>query len=326
MWVDELSKTNNIIRINNPKFLVSHFTDINQLNHAITADKISTREKNNLCYELSTSYPIEENNQTVFVLVTDELYFPKAKRTIIDVRSKGHWKGDIVLITIGFSLSKNFKDFYNIIEVQFDPIDKSTLLNKIGPHGFTNSDKRETTKLNQWEKLHVFDDYFMNWERVVFLDAGLRVLDDVKYLLELDYKNKILAPKDGKNYENQPFKCQLSFDNEALVDKVKNDFGEHIMDQIYFLNCIWIYDTNILKLCDKKQLIDAMNTYTLCKTNEMGIMNLLFSFKYKLWEPFPFTIKSGKILFDWCELNNPGTNWREYCYIKYPVTISFGDC
>ena len=89
------------------------------------------------------------------------------------------------------------------------------------------------------------------------------------------------------------------------------------------LNCMWIYDTNILKLCDKNQLIEAMNKYTFCKTNEMGIMNILFHFKYNLWEQFPIKASNNKFLFDWCELNNLDTNWRDYCYIKYPVTISF---
>jgi hypothetical protein len=259
-------------------------------------------------------------------LVTDSNYFNKAKRTVIDLRSKGNWFGDIVLITIDFHLNENFKQFYNVSEVQFDKIDKTNLLSKIGENGFSNSDKREITKLNQWEKLHVFDNYFTKWNRVVFLDAGLRVLDDVKYLLELDYKCKLLAPTDGKHGEYNEFKCQLSYDNHELIEKVKTDFGEDMLKESYFLNCIWIYDTEILKLCNKNQLIEAMNEYTLCKTNEMGIMNLLFAFKYHLWEPFPFKLDTGKILFDWCELNNPNTNWTNYCYIKYPVTISFDDC
>ena len=211
-------------------------------------------------------------------------------------------------------------------EVQFDKIDKTHLLSKIDSNGFSNSDKRELTKLNQWEKLHVFDNYFTKWQRVVFLDAGLRVLDDVKYLLELDYKCKILAPIDGKNDKHNDFNCQLSYDNIELIEKVKTDFGEDILKETYFLNCIWIYDTEILKLCNKNQLIEAMNEYTLCRTNEMGIMNLLFTFKYHLWEPFPFKTVNGKFLFDWCELNNPNTNWTNYCYIKYPVTITFDDC
>jgi Glycosyl transferase family 8 len=263
---------------------------------------------------------------TAFVIITDSLYFSRAKRTIIDLRTKGNWNKDIVLITIDFRLNKNFKDFYNIIEVQFNQIDKSELIRKIGPNGFSNSDKRELNKLNQWEKFHIFDEYFMKWDRIVFLDAGLRVLDDVKYLLELDYKGKILAPKDGRYEDYNLFKCQLSYDNMELIEKVKIDFGDECFNQQYFLNCIWIYDTNIIKICNKMWLIDAMNKYPLCKTNEMGIMNLLFTFKYKLWKPFPHKTENGKILFDWCELNNPNTTWKDYCYIKYPVTISFDDC
>jgi hypothetical protein len=333
MWIDELSKKYKINRIHNSKFLVSHFKHVKELDDALTAHQISTIEENNLCYALSKRDEFELNNvkpsnqtKTVFVLVTDLLYFNRAKRTIIDLRSKGKWFDDIVLITIDFSLNKNFKEFYNIIEVKFEKIDTSILLHKIGENGFSNSDKREINKLNQWEKLHVFDDYFMKWNRIVFLDAGLRVLDDVKYLLDLDFKDKILAPKDGMFNKRQTFGCQLSYDNLDTIEMVKKDFGEDIFDEIYFLNCIWIYDTNILRLCDKKQLIEAMNIYTLCRNNEMGIMNLLFRFKYNLWEAFPFKINSGKILFDWSELNNPNTNWRDYCYIKYPVTISFDDC
>ena len=265
------------------------------------------------------------NSDTAFVLITDCLYFGRAKRTIIDLRTRGCWYGNIVLITIDFDLDQEITEQYNIINVRFPLIDKTLLKEKIGPNGFINSDKRELNKLNQWEKLHVFDEYFTKWNRIVFLDAGLRVLDDVKYLLSFDYKDKILAPKDGKYYENQKFGCQLDYGNQELIEKVKSDFGENIFNEIYFLNCIWIYDTNILKICSKQEMIDAMNNYPLCRTNEMSVMNLLLRFKYNLWEPFPFKIESGKILFDWCELNNPGTNWRDYCYIKYPLTITFNE-
>jgi len=330
LWINELKKDYTINQIDNKYFLIDPHKNENELNNAITVHRVMTEKPNRFYYEMSKketdNNSHSKQNDTAFVLVTDLLYFNKAKRTIIDLRSKGKWFNDIVLITLDFSLNKNFKEFYNIIEVKFENIDKSILLNKIGQNGFSNSDKREINKLNQWEKLHVFDDYFMKWKRIVFLDAGLRILDDVKHLLELDFKGKILAPKDGLFNKKQTFDCQLSYDNLDIIEMVKKDFGEVIFNEIYFLNCIWIYDTNILRLCDKKQLIDAMNIYTLCRTNEMGIMNLLLHFKYNLWEPFPFKINSGKILFDWSELNNPNTNWSDYCYIKYPVTISFDDC
>ena len=267
-------------------------------------------------------------NNTVFVLVTDRSYLYKALVTINDLKTIGNWRGDIVLITIDFDLEEGYKLSQNIIEKKFPSIDKTFLLNEIGSNGFSNSDKRELNKLNQWEKLHVFDDYFLQWERVVFLDAGLRVLDDVKYVLELDYNNSILAPNDASpNFKSDKiFKFQLSFDNEDKIEVIKRDFGGNIFDSYHMLNCIWVYDTRILEICNKEQLIDAMNKYTVCKTNEMGIMNLMFHFKYKLWKEFPLKASNGQYLFEWSELNhNYYTTWRDYCFIKYPVSIRLNE-
>jgi hypothetical protein len=271
---------------------------------------------------------MENIEDTIFVLVTDYAYFYKAHVTIHDLLTIGNWKGKIVLITIDFDLDKNYEFYQYIIEKRFPPIDKTNLLKEIGPSGFSNSDKREINKLNQWEKLHVFDDYFSNWKRVVFLDAGLRVLEDVKYLLELEYENSILAPNDASpNFRSdQIFKYQLSFDNEEKIELVKKDFGEVIFNLQHMLNCMWVYDTIILKTCNKQDLIDAMNKYTVCKTNEMGIMNLMFHFKHKLWKAFPLKASNGKYLFEWCETNHSHhTTWSDYCFIKYPVTIGLHD-
>ena len=264
--------------------------------------------------------------KTAFVLVSDHQYFHKASATIRDLRTVGKWSGDLALITIDFNLDEQYKIDNNIIEQKFTSIDKTYLLQKIGTNGFENSDKREIYKLNQWEKLHVFDNYFLKWDRIVFLDAGLRVLDDVKCILDLDYKNKILAPIDGTQLITRStdiFRHQLDLNNTEVINLVKHDFGEDIFDSNFMLNCMWVYDTNILHICNKEQLIDAMNTYTVCRTNEMGIMNLLFHFKYKLWEKFPPISSNGKFLFEWCELNNNfHTTWQNYCFLKYPVSIS----
>jgi hypothetical protein len=267
-------------------------------------------------------------DNTVFALITDINFFYKAVVTINDLRKNGNWKGVIVLVTIDFELDENYKNLYDLTEAKFPLIDKLNLLEKIGQNGFSNSDKREIYKLNQWEKLHIFDDYFLKWDRVVFLDAGLRVLDDVKYLLELDYKNLILAPNDASpNFRpDQIFKNQLSWDNLELINLIKNVFGEAIFYSHHMLNCMWVYDTSILKICNKSELIEAMNKYTLCKTNEMGIMNLLFHFKYNLWREFPLKASSGKYLFEWCELNHSlHTTWKDYCFIKYPVSIGLNE-
>ena len=332
LWIQEISKSNKVHQINNNLFNVGLHSDNAELQNAITFHKVTTEDQFLFYNSIEDALTIitEERNKdtTVFTLITDVGYFVKAKRTIIDLRTRGNWCSEIVLITIGFNANKNFMEFYNVTEVSFPSINKSNLIEKIGVNGFQDTtDKREICKLNQWEKLHIFDEYFTKWSRVVYLDAGLRVLDDVKYLLELEYKDRILAPQDGKLYDNAlPFKCQMSYDNPGLVADLQREFGDHILTSNYMLNCMWIYDTNILRLCDKAQLIEAMNKYPLCKTNEMGVMNIMFHFKYNLWERLPIKASNGKILFDWCELNNPETKWSDYCYIKYPVTIRFEDC
>ena len=259
--------------------------------------------------------------KTAFVLVTDKNYFFKASVTINDLRTVGRWEGDVVLITIDFDLPDDeYKKKNNIQEVKFPLIDKTLLLKQIGEIGFENSDKRELNKLNQWEKFHVFDDYFLQWQRVVYLDSGLRVLDDVKYILELDYKNKILAPVAGLR-PTDIFQYQLDHKNKEKIEEIKNEFGEEIFQSHFMLNCMWIYDTQILNICNKTQFLQAMNTYPVCRSNEMDIMNLLLHFKYKLWARFPFIASNGKYLFEWSDLNKPNTIWRNYCFLKYPVSI-----
>jgi hypothetical protein len=269
------------------------------------------------------------DSATAITLLTDEAYFKKAKRTIVDVRSRGEWLGDIVVIVVGgFALPVNFKEFYNLIEVSFPAINKDELVSKIKGQ-FTETDGREVNKLNQWEKLHVFDIFFRRWQRIIFLDAGLRVLDSVRHLLDLNYKGFILAPNDA-GFQNKPtklFRHQLSFHNPQVIEELLNEYGgASILDKQYMLNCIWIYDTSILNTVSKAELIATMFKYPCCKTNETVVMNLVFHFKYGLWREFPYYARNDKFLFDWSELNNPNTTWHNYCYIKYPVSISFEDC
>ena len=265
---------------------------------------------------------------TVFVLVTDEPYFHRAKKTIQELRGRGEWIGDIVCISVGFSIDFTFKRDLGVIEKKFEAIDKENLIRKIGD-GFPGSDGRERTKLTQWEKLHVFDDYFKRWKRVAYLDAGMRVFDSVKYLLSLDYKDSFLCPDDNTSPQKRAqnvFRSQISNKDPELFEQLVEEYGEEILEADNFLNCIWVYDTNLLNTTiTKTEFIEVMNKYPLFLTNEMGVMALLLAMKYKVWKTFPRTIISDKgkekYLFDWCELNRPGTNWTDFCLIKYSSTM-----
>ena len=318
LYINEISKNNSINSIYNNNFNDLIPNNIELLDNSISCGKIIEFNQWNF---LNT---ISEKEMTVCVVLSDKYYKNKVMTTINDLRTVGNWKGTIIHINIGYNLDIEFKYLNNVKEIDFPLIDKTNLLEKIGKDGFKNSDKREINKLTQWEKFHVFDDYFKKWSRVIYFDAGLRIFDDIKCLLNLDYKNKIVAPDDCYNSSNI-FKQQIVFDNQEYINIFQNDYSNYnkIYNSNYFLNCIWIYDTKILDICNKNELIDCMNKYPICRTNEMTIMNILFHFKYNLWNPFPIkTLTSNnqiKYLFEWCEIKNSGTTVNDYCFIKYPM-------
>jgi hypothetical protein len=308
LWIIDINKTTPVITVDDDRFHTQLIYSIHKMSRAITFHSLYKKED----YEPYDRYL--ETEDTTLVLVTDFKYYDKALKTIQDARYIGNWNGIVQLITLDFDMPPND---YEIVELKFPKIDTSCLVDNIGV-GFSNSDGRELTKLYQWEKLHVFDKHFKQWKRVIFMDAGLRVFDRIDYLLELDYKGKFLCPIDkGRGTEANLFRCQISDDNTFLVDRLVQDYGE-IMDSSYFLNCIWVYDTELLNNIDKEEFIDIMNHYPLFKTNEMGVMNIMLTFKMKCWEPFPEKASNGKYLFEWSDYNRPGSTCNEYCLIKYP--------
>ena len=87
---------------------------------------------------------ITNEKNTVFVLVTDNAYLYKAIVTINDLKTIGNWHGEIVMITIDFDLEDHYKLTQNIIEKKFPLIDKTHLLNEIGPNGFSQVPQKKS--------------------------------------------------------------------------------------------------------------------------------------------------------------------------------------
>ena len=230
---------------------------------------------------------------TVVVTLSDSKYFPRARRTIIDVRTRGQWFKDIVLICIEFMPSQNFLDFYNVKPVYAKHVDVSYLLEtyKTNPIRQT-SDNRQFDKLAQWNKFYVFSEYYSNWNKVIYLDAGLRVFDTIKHLEDLDCTGAILAPDDGGPLTNTGFRFGNIIDTDANTKASRllmEEYPESIFEERYFLNCIWMYDTSLLNgNALLEELISTMNKYPICPCNEMTIMNLIFTFKYKVWKRLIF--------------------------------------
>ena len=260
---------------------------------------------------------------TVFVLVTDAGYFPRARRTIGDLRGAGGWDGEVVVLAVGFRPPADDLDAARVTCRGVDHLDTDGLVASLRAHPIRPmADGRHFGKLAQWDKLQVFEPWIRQWERAIYLDAGLRVLDRVDALLALDWRGRLIAPDDALPGDNgRRFRCQLDLDaNPPVRDRLLADFGEGILDSRYFLNCLWIFDTRLVERCARADLEDSMNRYPISLTNEMAIMNLHFAFRHRVWQPLPERDANGKRLFGWSELDHPGTTWRDFRLLKYPVT------
>jgi hypothetical protein len=114
----------------------------------------------------------ERDAETVVVTLTDRGYFAKARRTIEEVRNAGRWKGDMVLITVDWVPSREEYMWFTTHRVIIYPvkhINTDGLLEAYKAFPIKSpSDKRDTKKLYQWDKLRVFEPYFKRWKKVVF--------------------------------------------------------------------------------------------------------------------------------------------------------------
>ena len=268
----------------------------------------------------------------VVVTLTDAGYYHKVKRTIIDIRSRGQWTEDLVLITVGFDAPRNFIDYYRIIPYRVEHIDTSYLLEQYKKCPIRPTcDNREFGKLTQWDKFYVFDKWFLQWDRVIYFDAGMRILDSIHCLADLPCDGAFMAPDDCAPYdESGVFSRIIDIDrNPSVVEQLFQEYPRDILDRRYFLNCIWMYDTALLHTITMSDMVECMNRYPICRCNEMTILNLLFTMKHGVWKPFPEWIqKDGeqKRLFGWSECNDHyghHNTWRNFCFLKYATSISF---
>jgi hypothetical protein len=256
---------------------------------------------------------------TVFVTLCDSSYFPRARRTIQELKTAGKWNGDIVLLAIDFEPEPiEGVSIVPLSHVNTDNLVSQLRANPLPPM----DDNRHFAKLYQWDKLQVFKPFFRKWERVVFLDAGIRVFDTVQPLLDLDWRGKFLAPDDSDPYDNGVrFHNQLGLKSNAqAVQKLFSVYSESILNEHYFLNCIFLFDTSLLERVSFEEMIHAMNEYPICMCNEMGIMNLFFTFKLRAWVPLQQRV-GDKYLFGWSERNykeNP--TWKSFHFLKYSFT------
>jgi len=255
-------------------------------------------------------------------VLSDLKYAPRALLTMGELRGAGAWQGEIVYVCVDFEPDAQLKAQLDALRVtlrRVAHIPTEELVRQLRAHPLrTPDDNRHFGKLTQWDKLQLFDPWFKQWDAVLYVDAGMRIVNSVAPFFAQPWRGAIIAPMDRPRDPANNFACQLDLNaNQQATATLMHDFGAEILLERYFLNCMWLYDTGIIDVCDFRALEQGMNRYPLCMTNEMALMNLYFTFKHKLWKPLQVQ-QGDRILFAWTEAIYPGKALGDFHMLKYP--------
>lgn len=268
-----------------------------------------------------------EGDSTVFVTLCDAAYYPRARRTIADLRVRGGWRGEVLLLTVGFEAGADVLDFYSAEGRRIEPLGATrSVVEAQRAHPIRpTADGREHRKLAQFDKLQVFAPWIQErWRRVVFLDAGLRVCNPVAPLLALPWRGRFLAQDDvfeGRTCFADMWEPEA---NPEAAERFRQEVDPAWLRQHYFLNCLWVYDTALR--IPTEAFLRVMLDFPFSRTNEMAVMNLVLAFQWNVWRPLPaFADEArGLRLLGWNERDRDygaDLTWRDFCFVKYATTL-----
>lgn len=246
------------------------------------------------------------------ILMCDKPYLDKAKNTINQLRETGKYQDDIVLL-IGDDLKDDDILIDDVIIKYFPNIDRTSVVEILKTKHI--SDGREINKLFQWHKIHIFDMYFKQWKKCLYIDAGMHIFNPIDRLISLDCTDKLIAHSDS--YPTFEWKLKIQFDSKEFPELYEELYSTYDLEIDYFQSGILLYDTNIIEENTKNFLLELSNKYINSRTNEQGIMNIYFNCIKKIWSPI--IIKDNEIYYyDYWERNN--LKCTDYIMLKYPKT------
>lgn len=241
------------------------------------------------------------DNNLAVVVVADFKYLRKyLKKFLFDLREVGEYNGTLIILTSIFTptfiffLNKN-KD--NVIVKRFKKIkfhkNIEKLLNSLNTNGQPNRNK---AKKFQWHKIHLFDEYFKKWNYVFFLDINMKIHYPINPILKNTPSGQLFARSDS--YPDFKNKLSSQFDNESKFF-LELDKKFDLNTTNYFQTGILFFDTNIIDLHTKKDLVDLTIRYPASITNEQGIFNIYFIFIKNCYKELPLIIDDFTTYFYW---------------------------
>ena len=181
-------------------------------------------------------------------------------------------------------------------------------------------------KLFQYHKFHVFQDYFRKWDRILYLDVGMKIYQPISPLFSLLKPGYIVAHSDSWPTNRwrliDQFQSMVNF--EAYEELCENYPTELLMGDYFQTTMMLFSPKSIIHGNTLDDLIHLVEKYPICRTNDQGIIALYF-INRKQWSALPTTMavslpfsnqkEETVYTYDFCVRNSD----KPYIMTKYYV-------
>lgn len=257
---------------------------------------------------------------SVVVVLSNDKDQHRAMDTLQKVRESGEWTGDLVWMAIAFSPDPSFVEKWSILVMKRPVLDVQWLWDLREKYPFTGTDGREQSKLIQFSKWRVLDCDFCQWRSLLYLDAGMHIVNPIAPLFAIPHAHRLIAPDDRFPFDNPNKNFRSQWDAKCMPDVYRDlesycqSIDPEWLDRGgYFLNCMWLMDTSLIVPEIQDLLLIFLRRFPISRTNEMALMNLYF---HDVWRALPEKDNEDRHLFDWTERFGRSTN--DYILLKYP--------
>lgn len=215
--------------------------------------------------------------KTCVVFTCDAKYFDKFIKTCSELVEKGKYQGDVCLVIGNDLLESDLLDHpvirdNNVIVRHFPNIsfsDDFLAIQRILPRP-----AHWNQKMFQYHKFYLFDTYFKQWDRILYLDCGITIFSDVLPILNEYQENMLLAHSDA--YPTYVWKLHTQFiqDNLGFFDELVRKYDLSID---YFQTTMILFDTKIIDDDTVSNLIKLAEQHPVGITNDQAYISLYFT-------------------------------------------------
>ena len=168
----------------------------------------------------------------------------------------------------------------------------------------------------QYMKFFIMDPMFKQWDKVIYLDAGVSIQGPLERIVKVCDRDDVLYAH-SDTFPTYDTKLDVQFDftlDNQISESLKNEFN---VNRNYFQSTVMVFSTKIITEQTIPQLFTLMNKYPISTRNDQGIFNLHFLCERNLWKQLPIIDEEG-FLYDFHE--REGRKRSDYVVLKYPRT------